>query len=111
MGQNVGNCLHLYTVYHSREDLNHQHCWENVKFHYIMFTVLVGWGSSHGYKRFITSHLMCVLHHSIYSQVTERCIKPYSPLQHDDSFQRSVYYVFSMSVEQTVLRMLLVTLF
>lgn len=111
LGKNVGNCLQFYTVYHFHEDLNHQHCWENVKFHYIMFTVLVGWGSSHGYERFITSHLMCILHHSVYIKVTEHCIKPYSPLQHDDSFQRSVFYVFSLSVEQTVWRRLLVTLY
>jgi hypothetical protein len=76
-----------------------------------MFTVLAGWGSSHGYERFITSHLMCIPRHSIYIQVTEHCVKPYSPLQHDDSFQRSVFYVFSMSVEKTVLRRLLVTLY
>jgi len=88
LGKNVGNCLQFYTVYHFHEDLNHQHCWENVKFHYIMFTVLVGWGSSHGYERFITSHLMCILHHSVYIKVTEHCIKPYSPLQHDD---KSIY--------------------
>jgi hypothetical protein len=71
-----------------------------------MFTVLVKWGSSHGYERFIASHLMCILHHSIHIQITEHCIKPYSPLQHYDSFQRSVFYVFSMSVGQTVLRLL-----
>jgi len=111
LGQYVGNCLQFHTVYHSHKDLNHQHCWENVRFHYIMFTVLVGWGSGHGYERFITSHMMCILHHSVYSQVTEHCIKPFSPLQHDDSFQRSVFYVFSMSVETTVLGMFLVTVY
>jgi hypothetical protein len=72
---------------------------------------LDGWGSSHGNERFITSHLMCILNHSIHIQVTEHCIKPYSPLQHDESFQRSVYYVFSMSVKQTLLRRLLVILY